>query len=212
MPIYNGIEFIEESMSSILNQTYTNYEVLIAINGHPPKSEVYDIAKKYESDKVTIFDFYQFSNKSDTLNEMLKYCKYDYVALLDVDDIWMNDKLEKQVKYIHDYDVVASHCVYFGESAPAHHPNLPMGDISKFNFIKVNPIINSSSITKKELCRWNKKYDGIEDYELWLKLWKDKCKFYNYPEYLVKHRIHKSSAFNTKNFSNLLNEIRLMYK
>lgn len=48
MPIYNGIEFIEESVSSILTQTYDQWELIIGINGHPENSDVYKIAKEYE--------------------------------------------------------------------------------------------------------------------------------------------------------------------
>jgi len=48
MPIYNGIEFINESVSSILEQTYDKWELLIGINGHPPNSEVYQIAKAFQ--------------------------------------------------------------------------------------------------------------------------------------------------------------------
>jgi len=40
MPIYNGIEFIEESVSSILNQTYDQWELIIGVNGHPENSPV----------------------------------------------------------------------------------------------------------------------------------------------------------------------------
>jgi glycosyltransferase involved in cell wall biosynthesis len=58
MPIYNGIEFIEESVSSILNQTYTQWELIIGINGHPPNSEVYQIANKYEQadSRIKVYD------------------------------------------------------------------------------------------------------------------------------------------------------------
>ena len=45
IPIYNGVEFIEESVSSVLNQTYDQWELLIGINGHPQNSDVYKIAK-----------------------------------------------------------------------------------------------------------------------------------------------------------------------
>ena len=59
MPIYNGVEFIDESVSSILSQTYTDWELLIGINGHPENSEVYQIAKKYESQdkRISVYDF-----------------------------------------------------------------------------------------------------------------------------------------------------------
>ena len=41
MPVYNGVEYIQESVSSVINQTATNWELLIAVNGHPPNSNVY---------------------------------------------------------------------------------------------------------------------------------------------------------------------------
>jgi GT2 family glycosyltransferase len=48
------------------------------------------------------------------------------------------------------------------------------------------------------LCYWRKEWDGIEDYDLWLRLRKQGCKFYNFEQILVKHRIHEASAFNSK--------------
>ena len=197
MPIYNGIEFIEESVSSILRQNYDQCELLIGINGHPQNSEVYKIAKEYEkkSDKIRVFDFYEIKGKSNTLNEMIKYCNYNYIALLDVDDIWHDEKLSVQSQLLNHYDVIGSKCVWFGDRAGVI-PDIPVGDISKFNFSLVNPIINSSTLIKKELCYWNTNWDGIEDYDLWLRLRKQNKKFYNFKEILVKHRIHSSSAFN----------------
>lgn len=201
IPIYNGIEFIEESVSSVLNQTYDKWELLIGINGHPENSNVYKIAKEYEnkSNKIKVFDFYTIKGKSNTLNEMVKHCSYNYIAILDVDDIWNPLKLEIQIKKIFQgYDVIGSNCVLFGNRLNKQNiiPNIPLGDISNYNFTFKNPIINSSSIIKKELCHWNE--NGIEDYDLWLRLQKHKKRFYNCKQILVKHRIHYESAFNAK--------------
>jgi len=206
MPIYNGIEFIEESVSSVLNQTYTEWEIIIAINGHPQNSVVYLTAKEYEnkSSKIRVFDFYTIKGKSNTLNNMIGYCNYDYVAILDVDDIWHKEKLNIQCKLLNNYDVIGSRCVYFGDK-PGIVPQIPIGDISNFNFSLVNPIINSSAIIKKELCYWNE--NGIEDYDLWLKLKKQNKKFYNCKEILVKHRIHSESAFNAKGNHNKVEDL-----
>jgi teichuronic acid biosynthesis glycosyltransferase TuaG len=151
MPIYNGIEFINESVLSILQQTYDKWELLIGINGHPENSEVYKIAKIFEekNDKIKVFDFYNIKGKSNTLNELIKHCKYDYIALLDVDDIWQYNKLELQTKLIpHNFDVIGSNCIWFGDIEGVI-PKIPLYDFSNFNFAKVNPIINSSSIIKK---------------------------------------------------------------
>jgi glycosyltransferase involved in cell wall biosynthesis len=204
IPIYNGIEFIDESVMSVINQSYTNWELLIGINGHPENSQIYKIAKEYENkcNKIRVYDFFNIKGKSTTLNEMLKFCQYNYVAILDVDDIWYNKKLEIQSRYLNKYDVIGTQCIYFGEKNDIVPP-IPINDISNFDFTRVNPIINSSSVIRKELCFWDKKWDGVEDYDLWLKLRNLDKKFYNCDEILVKHRIHNTSAFNA-NGNNLL--------
>lgn len=207
MPIYNGIEFIEESVSSVLKQTSDQWELLIGINGHAENSAVYHIAKSYEllSDKIRVFDLYKIRGKSAALNEMVKYATYDHVAILDVDDIWSHMKLEKQIPYIIEgYDVVGSRCIYFGEERfNGIIPNTPVGDISTIDFFAGNPIINSSVIIRKEHAYWsNHDNTGIEDYDLWLSLRRDRRRFFNCSQVLVKHRIHAESAFNAKGNAN----------
>jgi teichuronic acid biosynthesis glycosyltransferase TuaG len=212
MPIYNGIEFIEESVSSILDQTYTDWELLIGVNGHPENSEVFKKAKEYEkkSDKIRVFDFYNIKGKSTTLNKMVEFCNYNYISLLDVDDMWHKKKLEVQITYINEnYDVIGSRCVWFGDR-PGIVPIIPTGDISNYDFSVVNPIINSSCIIKKELCYWNE--NGIEDYDLWLRLRKEGKRFFNCTEIIVKHRIHSTSAFNAKgNNDNKVDDLLVSY-
>lgn len=219
MPIYNGIEFIEESVSSILNQTYDQWELIIGINGHPENSDVYKIAKEYENisgkaeqtlGKIRVYDFYKIKGKSRTLNAMIHYCKYNYVALLDVDDIWHEQKLEVQSQLLNHYDVIGSNCVWFGDR-PGIIPSIPIGDISKFDFSMVNPMINSSSIIRKELCYWNTHWDGIEDYDLWIRLRKSNKLFFNCKAILVKHRIHNDSAFNAKGNNDKVNNLLISH-
>jgi glycosyltransferase involved in cell wall biosynthesis len=198
MPIYNGIEFIEESVSSILSQTFERWELIIGINGHPPNSEIYKIAYIFQDiypDKIKVLDFYHLQGKSTTLNAMLAYCKYDYVALLDVDDIWIPNKLEIQSVYLDKYDVIGTKCVYFG-NLNGNIPDIPIGDLSDINFLSGNPIINSSVLIRKEYCYWEE--NGIEDYELWLRLKSQGRTFFNCGDVLVRHRIHSNSAFNSK--------------
>jgi glycosyltransferase involved in cell wall biosynthesis len=210
LPIYNGIVFIDESVSSILNQTYDKWELLIGINGHPENSEVFKKAKEYEKyenvgERIRVFDFFNSKGKSNTLNEMIQYCRYNYIALLDVDDIWHPQKLEIQSQvFLYDYDVIGSRCIWFGETNGIV-PNIPIGDISNFDFSTVNPIINSSCIIRKELCHWNE--NGVEDYDLWLRLRKSGKTFFNCKAVLVKHRIHNASAFNAKGNDNKVDNL-----
>lgn len=201
MPIYNGIEFINESVYSIINQTIPHWELIIGINGHPPNSNVYKQSKQYEyiDSRIKVVDLVNVQGKSNALNTMLRYCNESssYIALLDVDDIWHYHKLEMQLPFLHKYDVIGTQCILFGEKEGVV-PVIPLHDIKNHNFAKVNPIINSSSLIRKELCYWDHTWNGIEDYDLWIRLKKQHKSFYNCPEILVKHRIHNQSAFNAK--------------
>ena len=207
MPIYNGIEFIDESVSSILNQTFEEWELIIGVNGHPPMSEVYLAAKQYElmNSKIRVLDLSDIKGKSNALNVMVQYCNYNYVALLDVDDAWLPGKLAAQSIYLNVYDVIGTKCVYFGEADPII-PQIPEGDLRNFNFFSFNPIVNSSAIIRKELCYWVE--NGIEDYDLWLRLRKLGKQFYNCNQVLIKHRIHKASAFNAKGNNLKVNDLK----
>jgi glycosyltransferase involved in cell wall biosynthesis len=211
IPIYNGIEFLEECLFTIRNQSYKDWEVIIGINGHCENSEVYKIASSYSNDKIKVYDLYFLKGKPATLNKMIEYCSYDWVSLLDVDDGWMSNKLSYQVRYMKDYDVIGTMCIYFGDINNVV-PSIPGGNISNFDFLSMNPIINSSVLIKKELCNW-KEDCFVEDYELWLRLWKQGKKFYNVPSVHVMHRIHQQSAFNSKgnhlHVKKLVDEYRL---
>lgn len=212
MPIYNGIEFINEAVMSIVGQTYEEWELIIGINGHVKDSDVYKTAKQYEgvSNKIRVYDLIECNGKSESLNEMVKHCQYDWVSLLDVDDKWLPMKLERQLPYMKEYDVIGTQCQYFGDINSI--PNIPLGDLSGLDFRKVNPIINSSCLIKKSVAYWENKFDCIEDYELWLELWSQKKKFFNVPGILVMHRIHNDSAFNANGNNNKVGKLLEKYK
>jgi glycosyltransferase involved in cell wall biosynthesis len=212
MPIYNGIEFLEESYNSLLSQTFDKWELLIGINGHEKNSIVYNTAKNITSNnsKAKIYDFDNIKGKSNTLNELVKLCNNNILCLLDVDDVWHPKKLEKQIHLIESCDVIGTDCIYFGDRNDK--PVLPFGHLNPDVFYYVNPIINSSSMFKKEDAFWDSNLDGIEDYDMWLRLNKQKKSFFNINEELCYHRIHKASSFNTKNYDAVIEQIRRKYK
>ena len=156
IPIYNGIEFLPECIASVQQQKYTNWEVIIGINGHTSNSSVYKTAKQYESDKIHVYDL-PVKGKANALNEMVTKCKHSWVAILDVDDKWHADKLLAQSKYMHLYDVIGTFCYYFGDLNM--RKTLPVGDLKNCNFLEFNPLINSSVILKKELACWRSKFN-----------------------------------------------------
>jgi glycosyltransferase involved in cell wall biosynthesis len=206
MPIYNGIEFIGESVGSVLSQTWTDWKLIVGVNGHPEGSIVYQKANEWASDKIRVVDFgLQLPRgKAAAMNALLAMARGSYVAVMDVDDIWMPEKLALQAPWLDKYDVIGTQCVYFGDAnLEGKMPALPMGDITRFPFLQVNPIINSSALIRrdclnKEKEAWTDRWFGLDDYELWLRLWTEGKTFYNCRDVAVKHRIHRTSAFNAQ--------------
>lgn len=208
IPIYNGIEFLEECIQSLKKQTYEKFSILIGINGHEFNSCVFKRAMQYANEHILVKDYGKFigviNRKSAVLNAMISDVKTDWVALLDVDDTWLPTKLEEQINVIvknnNRYDVIGTKCQYFGYSD--NIPKIVTGDINKTQLLEKNQIINSSAMIRKNLCEWNT--DEIcEDYNLWLKLSVQKKKMFNINSVLVMHRLHSDSYFNTKNHKHI---------
>jgi glycosyltransferase involved in cell wall biosynthesis len=202
IPIKNGIEFLEEAVLSVVNQTYKNWEIIIGVNGWDKNSDTEtqanNIVDKYNSKDIRVI-YYEANGKSDALNKMVLDAKYDYISLLDCDDYWLENKLEKQIPFLKIYDVVGTKAQYFGDRND--FPIIPVGDFSaNHNFFVLNPVINSSVVLHKSLATWDVDIKtGVEDYDLWFKLWYMQKKFYNVDEVLCMHRLYSSSSFNNSN-------------
>lgn len=214
LAVYNGEKFIKESIDSILNQTYSNFELLIGFNGTNDNSKA--IVNQYQDDRIKAYDFKEDKGKAKTLNKLLPLCKYDWIAIQDDDDIWMPKKLELQIEFTNNYDVIGTSCQYINtESVYIGHPSISHNhdDIIKKSLAGDNQIINTSAIFKKEKAievgGWDENIDGIEDYDFWLKLISIKCKFININKTLLCHRLHNNSNFNTKKYD--LNQLIKKY-
>jgi glycosyltransferase involved in cell wall biosynthesis len=111
---FNGHKFIEESINSILNQSFNDFELLIGLNGENEATK--NILKNYNDNRIKIFDYGNDKGKSKTLNKLLQVAKYDWVGIQDDDDVWLPQKLETQIKFIEHFDVIGSLINYISES------------------------------------------------------------------------------------------------
>ena len=210
LPIYNGEKYLRESIDSILNQSFKNFELLVGFNGTIDNSK--EIVRTYNDPRIKIFDYGSDKGKAKTLNKLLKETKYNWIALQDDDDIWIQTKLEKQILLINDYDIIGTFIHYINENGSIiGKPNLSTSsfDIQKKSIDGDNQVANTSAIFKKSdafyINGWKEELDGIEDYDFWLRLMRNGKKFINVPKELVLHRVHSNSNFNTKKYD--LNKI-----
>jgi glycosyltransferase involved in cell wall biosynthesis len=205
-PVYNGWEFLDECAASVLEQTEGGWEWIIGINGHGETGGVaYDRAHRLMtySDRIRVVNLPTAKGKCEAMNQMMDlfHPTVEWVAVLDCDDTWSSTKLAMQKvaleREARGTGVLGTFCTYFGEWN-TNGPVLPHGWIHPASVLQSNPLINSSVLIRKELARWSDRFVGLDDYDLWCRLALRGIPFYNIPERLVAHRIHRASAFNAK--------------
>lgn len=207
IPVYNAEKYIAETLQSVAEQTYTNYEIIIVDNASTDSS--LDIVDSF-SDK---FKFLRVIRRKENSggpalprNVGAKHARGSYVAFLDSDDVWRSDKLEKQIKFMleHNYNFSSTAITRIDNLSQPYQKNINSlkrdskvaklaSDKLEYTLFKNNFITLSSTLIKRELLEdfnENKSFVGVEDYQLWLRLInKDKCHYGMLPETLVEYRV-----------------------
>ncbi|HFF4821034.1 TPA: glycosyltransferase family 2 protein, partial [Acinetobacter baumannii] len=105
IPCYNHVDYVQDCIQSIIDQTYQNIELIIIDDGSKDESvlKINEMLKKCEN-RFSRFEFRHRPNKglSATLNEALEWCQGEYFATLASDDKIFNYKIMKQVNYLED--------------------------------------------------------------------------------------------------------------
>lgn len=96
IPAYNAEKYIIETINSVLNQTYSNWELIIIDDGSQDKTAEL-IANLYKNDSRINYYYQKNTGVSGARNNGLSKCKGEYIALLDADDVWEKNNLELKV-------------------------------------------------------------------------------------------------------------------
>lgn len=106
VPVYHAEKYIEETMDCVRAQTYLNWEMLLVVDG--PEDPTVEVIQKYleKTGEKRIRLFIQDKNQGAALarNRGVAEAKGRYIAYLDADDLWMPDKLEKEVNFMKQKD------------------------------------------------------------------------------------------------------------
>jgi len=118
IPCYNAEKYIAETIQSVINQTYSNWELIIVNDGSTDNS-VTIVNQLLENDNRLQLINKPNSGVSDTRNKGLEVASGELVTFLDADDVWHITNLEKKVKFFTstDYDVVYSYCQMIDEQS-----------------------------------------------------------------------------------------------
>ena len=197
MPIYNGKEYLKESLDSILSQTYQNWEFII-INEYGSDDGSIDILKEY-ADKDSRFIIVQNKERlgiSASMNVGLRMANGKYIARMDSDDISLPTRLEKQVQFMETHDDIdmCGTCVkIFGTRAFDWKLEFDP-EIIDSNLLFYSPCVHPTIMMRTSFLRendleYNPDYKATEDYDLFSRIG-NKGKISNVDEVLFKYRLN----------------------
>lgn len=196
IPCYNDKDYIEETLDTVLNQTFKDFEIIIVDDGSNNATK--KVLKKLKKDKIFILE-QKNGGLSNARNNGFKIAKGTYVLTIDADDTLDKTFLEKAVKIL-DSDIkisaVSSYCNIFVENFIITNTHKPKGG-NLNNFLFDN---NSTSFALIRKIVWQevggydeKMIKGFEDWEFWISVTKQGGLVHMIPEFLFNYRDKKKS-------------------
>jgi glycosyltransferase involved in cell wall biosynthesis len=215
MPVYNSEKYLREAIESILNQTYPNFEFIIIDDGSTDNS--YKIAKSYKDSRIKIFRHKKNKGIVDSLNEGIKKSTGKYIIRMDSDDISMSKRIKTQVLFMEknlNVGVCGSWIKVFGAKNYTWKTEVLDKHIRVKLFFESAIAHPSACIRKLVLDKYSlvyqKKYEYVEDYMLWLELSKV-SQLANISQTLLKYRLH-SSQIGSKKSTNQNTKLKIIRK
>jgi len=202
MPAYNAARFIEEAIMSVVNQTFTDWELLVIDDGS--KDETVRLAERLaqQDSRIKVLPNESNMGVAKTRNRGMDLAKGQWIALLDSDDVWHRDKLEKQLALAQQTGADIVYCSYgivdeHGQQAKSPYITLPqvdLDDMLRQNYIGCATVMLSEKLVEK--YRFVTDFFH-EDYVMWTQILKDGYKACGLEEALVDWRyIQSSRSFN----------------
>ncbi|MCQ2516607.1 MAG: glycosyltransferase [Saccharofermentans sp.] len=181
MGVYNCSDTLAKSIESIIDQTYTNWELIICDDGSSDSTFV--VASEWAKNDARIIVIRNNENRglSYTLNRCLSIATGEYCARMDGDDICENTRFEKQFAFLEEhleYGFVSSRMKRFDESGFYDIPEyIKSYAPTKKDFIKGSPYCHAPVMMRKSSYDAVNGYRdipqtlGVEDYDLWFRLY-----------------------------------------
>lgn len=213
---YNVEDFIESAIESVLNQTCSNYEIIVIDDGSTDMT--FGILSEYsDNNTIKLYHKPHSGNIGKLRNIAVNYSSGKYLSFLDGDDIWMADKLNKQLSFTDKFTMVCSNASTVNDrntiiSNSYFEDMLEDSTLTLENILINNYVLTSSVLIARDIFL---KFGGFEeifgyrgeDYLLWLKIAeKYPIKFIN--EKLINYRRHE----NNLSYLNINERIELLYK
>ena len=201
MPAYNSEKYIAQAIGSVLNQNYTNWELIIINDCSTDNTE--QIIKSYQKKdrRIKLINLTQNRGVANARNIGIRNAEGKYIAFLDADDIWQKEKLYKQIQLLESTNTDITYTAYMmiDDTGKKIKERRIKEILYLKDLLKENSIIFSSVVCKKESIE-NKHFISEwyhEDYVFLLDFAKEGKNFKGINESLMQYRVHqRGRSFN----------------
>lgn len=217
MGIYNCASTLGEAIDSLLNQTYTNWNLIMCDDGS--SDDTYSVAENYKElypDKIILIKNEENRGLNYTLNHCLKYADGGYIARMDGDDISLPERFEKEVEFLDNYPeyaIVSTPMIYFDENGE-FRIGKGNGEPKLSSFAKGTPFCHASCMVRREAYETvggyilSNKRLRVEDWDLWVRMYEKGYKGYMLEQPFYKMRDDRN-AYSRRKFKHRINEARV---
>lgn len=201
MPTYNCAKFIGETIKSVIAQTYSNFELIIVDDCS--KDNTKDVVNSFDDERIKYHRLEKNSGAAVARTTAMNMAKGKYMAFLDSDDLWMENKLERQLKFMKDnnYNITCTAYEQVNEDGESLNKVIKTKKKADYNRILLDcPVGNSTvmynveALGKFEVPNIRKRNDDA----LWLQMLKKEKYIYGMDEVLAKYRIRSNSISSNK--------------
>ena len=202
MPAYNAERYIGEAISSVLSQTYKNWELLILDDCSSDRTgEIAELFEKADP-RIHLFRNSQNLGAARTRNRGLDLARGEWIALLDCDDVWHEEKLEKQLVIAGHSGADIIYCSYamISESG-VHLSDFLVPVATDYEAMLRKSVLSCSTVLLRRLALSGHRFSQAyyhEDYVFWLELLKAGYSAVGCPEVLADYRLVRGSRSSDK--------------
>ena len=213
MSVCNDKKTVSRSITSILDQTYKNFEFLIMNDGSEDNTQFVLDTFKEKDRRIKLFKNSYIKGLSYSLNFLIKKSRGEYIARMDSDDFSLPSRLEKQIDFMNynkNIDVLGTGAIIVDKNnkkillKDEKHQNI------KSNIFITSPFVHPTVMARKNFFRkdqfYNLKYKYCQDYELWFRSINSNT-FHNLPEPLLEYNLSKKTLH-----KKLINSLTIRYK
>ena len=202
LPVYNAADYLAEAITSILNQSFKNFELLIINDGSTDHSK--EIIHSFSDARIKYIDNKGNRGLIYTLNRGIEESTGTYIARMDADDISLPDRFEIQFNYMERHPEVGAcgtYAEYIGDRQGFWKYPIEDKDI-RCRLMWGSSIIHPTAFIRKSILnihhiKFSDNYIAAEDYKIWVDI-SHVAELHNIPEVLLKYRTHSHQVTTTK--------------